>query len=138
MKIAFATNDGKTVSQHFGRSRYFTIVTIEDKQITNEELRERHTGHHAQSHTHDHEHNHDHEHGHTHGNTPEHDAKHDQMAMEISDCQIMICGGMGYGAYTRFMSNGINVVLTDQTDIQTACKLYIEGTLKNLANERTH
>jgi len=134
MKIAFATNDGNTVSQHFGRSRYFKIFTVEANKIESEELRERHSGHHSQEHNH----NHQDEPNHTHGSSPEHDAKHDQMAQEISDCQVMVCGGMGYGAYMRFMQNGINVVLTDQTDIKKACELYIEGNLKNLVIERTH
>jgi predicted Fe-Mo cluster-binding NifX family protein len=138
MKIAFATNDGNTVSQHFGRSRFFKIYTIKENKISNEELRERHTGHHAQGHINEHEHVHEHDHTHTHGNSPEHDAKHDQMAMEIADCQIMVCGGMGNGAYMRFMQNGINVILTDQNDIKTACELFINGNLKNFAADRTH
>lgn len=136
MKIAFATNDGNTVSQHFGRSRYYKIYTIVENKISNEQLRERQTGHYAQGQTHEHEHAHDHTH--THGNSQEHDAKHDQMAMEIADCQVMVCGGMGNGAYMRFIQNGINVILTNQNDIKTACELFIKGNLENFAAERTH
>ena len=41
MKVAIVTNDGEYVSQHFGRSRYYKIYTIEDNQIKNVELRGR-------------------------------------------------------------------------------------------------
>lgn len=45
MKVAIVTNDGEYVSQHFGRSRYYKIYTIENNEIQNVEMRERGTGH---------------------------------------------------------------------------------------------
>ena len=30
MKIAVITEDGSTVSQHFGRAPYYTVLTVED------------------------------------------------------------------------------------------------------------
>jgi len=136
MKLAVVTVDQQTVGQHFGRSPYYVIFTIENGEITAQEIRERRTGHFAQNQSHSHDHNHDHSQGH--GTGPEHDAKHDEMAREIGDCQVLIAGGMGRGAYDRFFSNGINVIMTDVREIKQAVELYIKGDLNNLFVERTH
>jgi predicted Fe-Mo cluster-binding NifX family protein len=34
MKIAAITDDGRTISQHFGRASHYMVVTIEDGKIT--------------------------------------------------------------------------------------------------------
>ena len=34
MKIAAVTDDGKTISAHFGRARYYVVVTVEDGKVT--------------------------------------------------------------------------------------------------------
>ncbi len=41
MKIAVITENGKTISQHFGRAPYYLVFTIEDGKITNREMREK-------------------------------------------------------------------------------------------------
>ena len=41
MRIAFVTDDERTVSQHFGRARYYLVVTLEDGQIVERERREK-------------------------------------------------------------------------------------------------
>lgn len=135
MKIAVATIDQQTVSKHFGQSAFYVVFTVENGKITNKEIKERqaHCGHHK-SDTHTHNHNHSHDHGSTH----EHNAKHDKMAQEIADCQVLIAGGMGRGAYNRFFTNGINVVMTNIQNINQAIDLYIEGNLPNLFTELTH
>ena len=46
MKIAVATDDGTTVSQHFGRALSYTVITVKDGQIANKETRDK-TGHHT-------------------------------------------------------------------------------------------
>ena len=46
MKIAVATEDGNSISAHFGRSPYFAIYDIDDGEIINREMRENtFTGH---------------------------------------------------------------------------------------------
>ena len=37
MKIAFITDDEKTISQHFGRAPYYLVITVEDGKETNRE-----------------------------------------------------------------------------------------------------
>ena len=137
MKIAVVTTDGVKINQHFGRAPYYSIFTIEDKKITNTEMRERKTGHFAKNQE-QHEHNHDHNNPKGHGYAAGDGDKHDAMAQEISDCQILIAGGMGRGAYERFFSNGINVIMTDGINIQETIQLYIDGKLQNLYQQRTH
>jgi len=134
MKIAIVTLDGKTVSQHFGRSPYYTIYTIENKEIKNKELRERKSAHGTQQKGDSGYHNH----SRGHGFGPANDKKHDAMIEQISDCQVLIAGGMGRGAYERFFKKGINVIMTDKTNIENVVNSYIKGELNNLYNERTH
>ncbi len=134
MKIAVVTNDGKNISQHFGRAAYYAIYTIENNEIVDSQMRQRHTGHNAQNNEHSHEHSHDTSQMHGVGQNDKHDA----MAAEISDCQVLIAGGMGRGAYIRMFENGINVIMTDETNIHEAINKYINGKLTNLYIERTH
>jgi len=46
MKIAAVTEDGTTISQHFGRAPYYLVVTVEDGQIVNKEKEDK-VGHHS-------------------------------------------------------------------------------------------
>ncbi len=134
MKIAIVTLDGKTVSQHFGRSPYYAIFTIENKEIKNKELRERKSVPGTQNKNDSVSHNHSRGHGFGHAN----DKKHDAMIEQIADCQVLIAGGMGRGAYERFFMKGINVIMTNKTKIEDVVDSYIKGELNNLYNERTH
>ncbi|HDL79036.1 MAG TPA: dinitrogenase iron-molybdenum cofactor biosynthesis protein, partial [Bacteroidetes bacterium] len=63
--------------------------------------------------------------------------RHGMMAAEISDCDILIAGGMGSGAYESFKAAGLEVILTDYDSIEEAVTGYIEGKIKNLYEERT-
>lgn len=134
MKAAIVTMDGETVSQHFGRSPYFKILTIENGAITHEELRERRSGHFAHQQTENHAY---HEERGKHGYGIGADAKHASMAAEISDCQILVAGGMGQGAYESFKRAGLEVYLTDKTNIQEIAHAIIQNNLQNLASSRT-
>ncbi len=135
MKIAVVTNDGKTISQHFGRSRYFKIITIENDKIVFDELRERGTGHFAKG-------NNESSSGHLnpqgrHGYGSDADRKHSLMAQEIGDCDVLIAGGMGQGAYESFKRFGLDVYLTDIEIIEDAVDNFMNGTLENLYKTRT-
>ncbi|MCX6012209.1 MAG: dinitrogenase iron-molybdenum cofactor biosynthesis protein, partial [Chloroflexi bacterium] len=39
MKIAFATEDRNTISQHFGRAPYYLVVTVEGGKVLKKEVR---------------------------------------------------------------------------------------------------
>ncbi|GAI71759.1 unnamed protein product, partial [marine sediment metagenome] len=46
MKIAAITEDGATISQHFGRAPLYVVATVENGEIINKETRDK-TGHHT-------------------------------------------------------------------------------------------
>ena len=136
MKIAIVTNDGNTVSQHFGRSRYYRIINIYGDTIIDEGLRERGTGHYAKDNTYSEHHDYRDQQG-KHGFGADADAKHATMAQEIADCDILIAGGMGTGAYQSFVRAGLKVYLTDRQSIDKTVGLLAQNNLKNLAESRT-
>lgn len=59
------------------------------------------------------------------------------MAEAISDCQVVLAGGMGWGAYEAIQGYGIKPIVTDVRDIDEAVELYLAGRLPNLM-ERVH
>ena len=131
MKIAAITNDGAAISQHFGRAPLYVVVTVEDGQVVSKETRDK-TGHHtfAAHHT-------ELATGEKHGYDAGARVRHGSMAETIIDCQVLIAGGMGWGAYENLKSYNIEPVVTDVSTIDEAVKLYLEGKLVNLM-ERLH
>lgn len=53
------------------------------------------------------------------------------MAEAIGDCKVLICGGMGMGAYQSMQTLGITPIVTQETDINTALEAYFNGDLKD-------
>jgi predicted Fe-Mo cluster-binding NifX family protein len=51
---------------------------------------------------------------------------------------VLVAGGMGRGAYESFRRAGLQVILTDLQEINDVVNAWVGGTLKNLAEERTH
>lgn len=132
MKIAAVTDDGKTISQHFGRARYYLVTTVENGQIVNRELREK-LGHtHFASQPHPEE-----QPGQMHGMDTISHNKHMQMTEIITDCETLLCRGMGMGAYESIKARGIRPVVTDIATIDTAVMVYVGGTIVDQV-ERLH
>ena len=132
MKIAAITEDGTTISQHFGRAPLYVVATVENGEIVNKETRDK-TGHHtfaADPHP-------ETAAGERHGYDAGAQTKHASMAETIADCQVLLAGGMGWGAYESMQSYTIEPVVTDVENIDEAVKLYLEGKLPNLM-ERLH
>lgn len=131
MKIAVVSDDGVTVSQHFGRAELYVVLQIEDGAVVGRENRPR-SGHRAfasmEQHT---------SHGGRHGYDEHSQSKHHSMAQAIADCQVLIAGGMGWGAYESMKGYNIEPIVTDVGDIEQAVALYLEGRLENLM-ERVH
>ena len=131
MKIAFITNDGNTISQHFGRASHYLVLNVKEGQVIEREMRDK-LGH-TQFAKDDHHPNH------TQGSGMDSAShkKHQQMAETISDCDVIICGGMGRGAYQSMQAFGIRPIVTDHTDIDQALQDFFEGNLKDLT-EKLH
>jgi predicted Fe-Mo cluster-binding NifX family protein len=123
MKIAVITDDGKTISQHFGRAPFYVVLSIEDGKIVNREKRNK-MGHNQFSSVGSEEHHHE-----QHGLDETSHNKHTQMADIITDCKVIICGGMGMGAYESMRRLNIQPLVTDLTDIDEAAQAYIDGKL---------
>lgn len=132
MKIAVVTDDEKTVSQHFGRAPYYLVVTIQDGRIAGRERRDK-PGH-AQFGG---RHRCAEDSGHGRGMGVNSSHKHSLMAAAIADCEAVICGGMGQGAYNSLQACGIKPVITDILGIDEAVAAYAAGTIVNLT-ERLH
>jgi transcriptional regulator with XRE-family HTH domain/predicted Fe-Mo cluster-binding NifX family protein len=123
MKIAVITDDGKTISQHFGRALHYLVLTVEDGKITQRELRDK-LGHNHFSGGENHEH-----HGAGHGQDAASHNRHTGMAEAIADCQMLICGGMGMGAYQSMLQLKIKPVVTELGSIDEAVQAFIDGKL---------
>ncbi len=121
MKIALITEDGTSVSRHFGRAPYYVVLTVENGQIVNREMRDK-LNHNRFGNEH-----HEHQPGQRHGFTPEEQDRHARMAQPITDCEAVLCGGMGTGAYQSLQAAGIRPVVTDLHSIDEAARAYIEG-----------
>jgi predicted Fe-Mo cluster-binding NifX family protein len=132
IKVAAITDDGKTISQHFGRAQYYLVVTVEDGQIVHRELRDK-LGHaHFANQPHAEE-----QPGQPHGMDAASHNKHLQMAESIADCEALLCRGMGMGAYESMKVVGIRPVVTDIIVIDEAVKAYIDGNIVDQV-ERLH
>jgi predicted Fe-Mo cluster-binding NifX family protein len=122
MKIAAITDDGKTISLHFGRAQYYLVATVENGKIVSREMRDKvnHTQLQAEGQDHD-------EVGQKHGYGPTADNRHGRMAESIADCESLLCRGMGMGAYESMKARNIRPVVTDIADIDEAILAYTNG-----------
>jgi predicted Fe-Mo cluster-binding NifX family protein len=132
MRIAVISDDGVNISQHFGRAPYYVVLTIDDDRILSRETRAK-AGHHsfaAQEHARVAP-------GERRGYAPGSEEKHRAMAGTITDCQALLAGGMGWGAFESMRAQGIEPVITDVNDIDEAALRYARGDLPNLM-DRLH
>ncbi len=107
-KIAAVTEDGKSLSSHFGMAPAYRVFTIDNGRILAEE--ERLKPHHSQ--------HPDHQSGQPHG--------HEDMFAPIADCKVLLCGGMGTPAYQKARSSGLDVVMTGG-EIEAAVRAFMDG-----------
>ncbi len=135
MKIAAITEDGLTISQHFGRAPYYMVFNIEDGKIVSHEQREKMGHSHFSNESHNEENHHDHSQGH--GFDPAAQTRHVKMLEAISDCEVLLAGGMGNGAYASLKAANIKPILTDILTIDKAMKAYLDGKIIDHA-ERLH
>jgi predicted Fe-Mo cluster-binding NifX family protein len=110
LKIAAVTNDGSTITSHFGMAEYYRVITIEDGKATAEEQRPK--PHHAVHPEHKEGGRHEHQH----------------MYAPISDCEVLLCGGMGTPAYENAEALGLKVIMTSGK-ISDAVQGYLAGSL---------
>lgn len=125
MKIAIVTDDGQTVSSHFGRAPYYAVLTVEHDEIVARELRAKAAPHRTGVP------GEEHPAGLPHGTDPASQARHDQMAAVVADCAALVAGGMGRGAYDRLAALGLRPFITDVVEIDAAALACAKGELAN-------
>jgi len=130
MKVAFVSDDGMHISPHFGRATLYVVFTVEEGRVVGKEVRPK-PGHRDFTGEPD-------AHGvGRHGYGPGAEERHERMFRPISDCDYLVAGGMGWGAYEGLRAKGIKPIVTDVEEIEEAISLLLEGRLKNLM-ERVH
>jgi predicted Fe-Mo cluster-binding NifX family protein len=135
MKIAVVTNDGRSISAHFGRARQYLVLTVENGAVVQRELRDKTPCDHSH---HDHDHGHDHDHDHDHGQAIDltlptvnsADDGHNQKVAVISDCAVVLSRGMGQGMHRNLQRSGIRAVLTDIVLIDEAVEAFLSDRLQ--------
>ena len=127
MKIAAVSEDGVTISQHFGRAPFYVVISVEDGKIVSRETRDK-MGH-AQFASEPHAEESHRADPRGHGFDSFAQSRHARMAAAIADCQVLLAQGMGAGAYQSMEQVGIRPVVTDIANIDKAVQAYIKGSL---------
>jgi predicted Fe-Mo cluster-binding NifX family protein len=122
MKIAVVTDDHSTISAYFGRADYYEVFDIFDGKVTGRETLSKAS--HNQSAKEPNA-----EPGFAYGQGSTEENLHTRMFSPILDCQVLLAGGMGQGAYNGLKQAGVKPVLTDMRGIEQAVKAYLDGTL---------
>jgi predicted Fe-Mo cluster-binding NifX family protein len=122
--IAIATDDGETVSSHFGRARFYEVIKFFDGKVTNRERREK-AGHHSFGPA---------EGGHNHHSGEEHERRHQTMVSSALDCQAVVVRGMGQGAVEHLRSANLLPVLTGLHTIEEVIRAVAAGSLDSDPN----
>ncbi len=117
MKIALPTNDGATISEHFGRSTSFLIFEIENGHIKGRELKANGAKHSHAPGTCDH---------HTTGSEPH---SHAGILAALEGCDIVICGGMGQKAAEALRSCGTQILVAPPASAEDTVVAYLAGKL---------
>jgi len=118
MKIAVPSIDGKTISEHFGRSSWFIIFDTEDGRISGREMRNNVSTPHARGEC-------DHEEGHV---ASHH--SHSDVVAALSDCRYVLCRGIGWRAVEDLKSKGIEPFILEKTyPPSVAVTLFLQGML---------
>ena len=107
MKIAVATADGSTVSQHFGQSRGFIVFDVVDGGIVGKELKGVEVTPHNE------------------GVCSGQARQGGGVASMLEGCEVLLCGGIGGGAAQSILNLGVKpMALSGVLDAEEAVKMY--------------
>ena len=114
MKIGIVTDDGNSVSPHFGMAKNYLVVEVEGMDIKGKEMRSkvshqpgRGTAHH----------------------TGREGSLHGDMLSIVRDCEVLVAGGMGQPMYDAIVQAGIKPYLTRVARVDDVVRAYVDGTL---------
>ena len=122
MRIAIPTDDGASISGHFGRSAAFLIFETEDGRITGRSTRTNHAKH-------------------TQGSCGQHSAgsqahSHTGILSALEGCEVVICAGMGSRAAEALKAGGVReIVVTTPGLVEETVLAFLSGTLTGQAKD---
>ncbi|HEB83884.1 MAG TPA: iron-molybdenum cofactor biosynthesis protein [Bacteroidetes bacterium] len=114
-RIAIATEDGTRLAQHFGRTPYFAVYTVENGGILHRELRENNFSPHMMGMR-----------GAGLGHGP---GGHGRILAALRDCDLVVSRGMGRRVYNDLRAAGIEMVITDSETVDEVIRAYLDGVL---------
>ena len=118
MKIAIPTNDGTSISEHFGRSAGFLIFETENGKVSGQEIASNQHGH-----------SHAHHHG-AEGSSAEAQHHHEGILSALAGCKVVICAGIGQRAAQALKAGGINeIILAEPGSAVDAVSDFLAGKL---------
>ena len=119
MRIAVATSDGIQLSPHFGRSSEFIIFDVQGTAFQKAAVRTNNHTPHAQGRC---------EGSHHHSHTDHASHNHSSVVDLLSDCQAVLCGGMGSGAANALLSHGIRPqLMPGSCSVEQALQKFLSG-----------
>lgn len=127
MKIAVVTDDGIAVSRHFGRARFYAVLSIEEQRVVGKEMLDRsdtlqpvdeHEARHGLSGQID-----------CHGTGTAAAATHLRMVQPIKDCEALVTRGMSWSARECLLEAGIRPILTDIENVDDVVTAYLDGSI---------
>lgn len=113
MKIAVASDDGRTIASHLGRARGFIVYEIGPAQVRRRKYLENDFTGHARGLS---------------GAGHEAD-RHGPILQALRDCKAVIAHGMGRRIHEDLRSVGIEAYVVDETDPDAALDDYLRGAL---------
>lgn len=120
MKIAVASADGVSISQHFGRSACFIVFEVKDGKITGRQVRDNIYTAFARGKCED---------GAPHHHSQPH--SHADVVSALRECDVVLCLGMGQRAAVDLKANGIRPFVIDSAcSPEDAVAAYLAGTLR--------
>ena len=124
MKVAVATDDGKTISRHFGRAPYYLVFTIDDAELVSKEIRIKPDGRQFTHRIHQH-----HSEGSGHGFGTCALTRRTQMIDAIRDCDAIVVADVICGTYLEMTEIIIRPFVTEREDAEQAVRDFIDGQL---------
>lgn len=127
VKIAVVTDDGTTVSRHFGRARFYAVFGLADQRVLGKEMLDRtdtlqpvdeHEARHGLAGQID-----------CHGTGTAAAAAHLRMVQPIKDCEALVTRGMSWSARECLLDAGVRPILTDIESLDEAVNAYLDGTI---------
>ncbi|MCK5248561.1 MAG: NifB/NifX family molybdenum-iron cluster-binding protein [Spirochaetaceae bacterium] len=110
MTIAFPSNDGETVEEHFGHCRQFVLINTRDgKEISRVSV-----------------------------DPPEHVPGSFPAFLAEQGANVIITGGMGGRAVSLFKEQNIEVILGAGGSISENLRVFLEGELESKGSECNH